>query len=141
MSDSPFWLWYAAEFPISTGRDCFSCVLNWIFWCDNLMRVLWLQVFVAISLILGDGLYNLIKIIAITFKETCKISTRQKDLPIFKEVLGKEWWSMIIYFISFILLCHFLLTFITTLLCCLLNFWWNELCNCKFKCIKRKLKK
>ncbi|XP_027184507.1 probable metal-nicotianamine transporter YSL6 [Coffea eugenioides] len=48
------------------------------------------KVFVAISLILGDGLYNLIKIIAITFKETCKISTRQKDLPIFKEVLDSE---------------------------------------------------
>ncbi|KAL3526196.1 hypothetical protein ACH5RR_014568 [Cinchona calisaya] len=48
------------------------------------------KVFIATSLILGDGLYNLIKIIAITVKEMCKTSTRQKDLPIFNEVLDSE---------------------------------------------------
>lgn len=45
------------------------------------------KVFIAISLILGDGLYNLFKIIAITTKEMCSISTKQKNLPIYQEVL------------------------------------------------------
>ncbi|CAI9111601.1 OLC1v1011859C1 [Oldenlandia corymbosa var. corymbosa] len=48
------------------------------------------KVFIAISLILGDGLYNLIKIIAITVKEMCKNGTKDKDLPVFKEVLDGE---------------------------------------------------
>ncbi|KAL7145898.1 hypothetical protein ABFS83_06G004800 [Erythranthe nasuta] len=41
------------------------------------------KVFIAISLILGDGLYNLIKIIAVTVKE---VSTKRQSLPIIKEV-------------------------------------------------------
>lgn len=77
-----------------------------------MLLLLCLQVFIAISLILGDGLYNLIKIIAITVKEMCKISTRQKDLPIFKEVLGKKCWSIIISNFTFGLF-----------LCCLFKFF------------------
>ncbi|KAK4483234.1 hypothetical protein RD792_010417 [Penstemon davidsonii] len=40
------------------------------------------KVFIAISLILGDGLYNLIKIILVTIKEIC---SRPQNLPIVKE--------------------------------------------------------
>ncbi|KAL2552585.1 putative metal-nicotianamine transporter YSL6 [Forsythia ovata] len=43
------------------------------------------KVFIAISLILGDGIYNLIKIIAITIKEICRNSTDQ-NIPVIKEV-------------------------------------------------------
>lgn len=48
------------------------------------------KVFIAISLILGDGLYNLIKIISITVKEMWNSSTKQNNLPIIKEVLDSE---------------------------------------------------
>lgn len=48
------------------------------------------KVFVAIALILGDGLYNLIKIIAITIKELCNINTKQNNLPVVKEILDGE---------------------------------------------------
>ncbi|KAL6541400.1 putative metal-nicotianamine transporter ysl6 [Orobanche gracilis] len=41
------------------------------------------KVFIAISLILGDGLYNLVKIISVTVKEIC---TKYQNLPIFIEV-------------------------------------------------------
>ncbi|KAK3183836.1 hypothetical protein Dsin_031122 [Dipteronia sinensis] len=44
------------------------------------------KVFIAISLILGDGLYNLIKIIAITVKEMCNKTTKNSKLPIVNEV-------------------------------------------------------
>ncbi|KAF5961544.1 hypothetical protein HYC85_002753 [Camellia sinensis] len=47
------------------------------------------KVFISISLILGDGLYNLIKIIALTVREMCN-STEQKNLPIINEVSGKD---------------------------------------------------
>lgn len=47
------------------------------------------KVFIAISLILGDGLYNLIKIIAITVKEMTNSGSKQK-LPIMKEIPGSE---------------------------------------------------
>lgn len=40
------------------------------------------QVFIAISLILGDGLYNLIKIILITGKEVMNARSKQDALPI-----------------------------------------------------------
>lgn len=49
-----------------------------------------LQVFIAISLILGDGLYHLIKRIAITLKEMCNKSTKLSNLPVTAEVLGKD---------------------------------------------------
>ncbi|CAL5368595.1 probable metal-nicotianamine transporter YSL6 isoform X1 [Camellia sinensis] len=48
------------------------------------------KVFISISLILGDGLYNLIKIIALTVREMCN-STEQKNLPIMNEVSGKDY--------------------------------------------------
>ncbi|KAL7232811.1 hypothetical protein ACSBR2_010760 [Camellia fascicularis] len=47
------------------------------------------KVFISISLILGDGLYNLIKIIALTVREMCN-STKQKNLPIINEVSDGE---------------------------------------------------
>lgn len=47
------------------------------------------KVFIAIALILGDGLYNLIKIIIITIKEMCNKSTMQ-NLPIVSEVQDSE---------------------------------------------------
>lgn len=47
------------------------------------------KVFIAISLILGDGLYNLIKIIAITVKEICNKNTKESKLPVTAEVPGE----------------------------------------------------
>ncbi|XP_022841703.1 probable metal-nicotianamine transporter YSL6 isoform X2 [Olea europaea var. sylvestris] len=44
------------------------------------------KVFVAISLILGDGIYNLIKIIAITIKEMYRSSTKHYNTAVIKEV-------------------------------------------------------
>ncbi|XP_061989790.1 probable metal-nicotianamine transporter YSL6 isoform X3 [Rosa rugosa] len=46
------------------------------------------KVFIAIALILGDGPYNLIKIIAITIKEICNKSSKQNNLPLVKEKLA-----------------------------------------------------
>ncbi|XP_058103080.1 probable metal-nicotianamine transporter YSL6 [Magnolia sinica] len=49
------------------------------------------KVFVAIALILGDGLYNLIKIIVISIKEICKKRTIQNsNLPLFNESQDSE---------------------------------------------------
>ncbi|XP_050383922.1 probable metal-nicotianamine transporter YSL6 isoform X2 [Argentina anserina] len=48
------------------------------------------KVFIAIALILGDGLYNLIKIIAITIKEICNKSSKQSNLPLVNEKLDGE---------------------------------------------------
>ncbi|KAF5457411.1 hypothetical protein F2P56_021514 [Juglans regia] len=48
------------------------------------------KVFIAISLILGDGIYNLIKIIAITVKEICNKSTKQNNLPVTAEILADD---------------------------------------------------
>uniref|UniRef100_A0A2P2MUF4 Uncharacterized protein MANES_11G087100 n=1 Tax=Rhizophora mucronata TaxID=61149 RepID=A0A2P2MUF4_RHIMU len=48
------------------------------------------KVFISIALILGDGLYNLIKIIAVTVKEMCNKSTKEDNLPIVKDVLDSE---------------------------------------------------
>ncbi|PWA69348.1 YELLOW STRIPE like 6 [Artemisia annua] len=47
------------------------------------------KVFIAISLILGDGLYNLVKIIVITVKAVWNNSTKQ-DLPVIKDILDPE---------------------------------------------------
>ncbi|XP_010679992.2 probable metal-nicotianamine transporter YSL6 isoform X1 [Beta vulgaris subsp. vulgaris] len=47
------------------------------------------KVFIAIALILGDGLYNLIKIIAITVKEISNSRSKEK-LPIMQELPGSE---------------------------------------------------
>lgn len=48
------------------------------------------KVFIAISIILGDGLYNLIKIIVVTVKEICNKSSRQHNLPVFTDILDKS---------------------------------------------------
>ncbi|CAN4079079.1 unnamed protein product [Withania somnifera] len=48
------------------------------------------KVFIAISLILGDGLYNLVKIVSITLKEIFKNSSTQDNLPLVMEVIGGE---------------------------------------------------
>uniref|UniRef100_A0A0E0KPV5 Uncharacterized protein n=1 Tax=Oryza punctata TaxID=4537 RepID=A0A0E0KPV5_ORYPU len=40
------------------------------------------KVFVAISIILGDGLYNLVKIFLIIAKEICKARSKEHDLPV-----------------------------------------------------------
>lgn len=52
--------------------------------------IIYLQVFIAISLILGDGLYNLVKIIALTIMDLCKINTTHTHLPVVTEMLGKN---------------------------------------------------
>ncbi|KDP41791.1 hypothetical protein JCGZ_26809 [Jatropha curcas] len=46
------------------------------------------KVFISIALVLGDGLYNLIKIIAITIREMCNKSTKEVHLPTVREVQG-----------------------------------------------------
>ncbi|KAJ8546446.1 hypothetical protein K7X08_019029 [Anisodus acutangulus] len=48
------------------------------------------KVFIAISLILGDGLYNLIKIVSISVREIFKNSSMQNNLPLVMEVIGGE---------------------------------------------------
>ncbi|KAI3417943.1 uncharacterized protein J3R85_014077 [Psidium guajava] len=48
------------------------------------------KVFIAISLILGDGLYNLIKIIGITVKEMLNKGSKTSNLPIIMEALDSE---------------------------------------------------
>lgn len=53
------------------------------------------KVFIAIALILGDGLYNLIKIIIITIKEMCNKSTMQ-NLPIVSEVQDSETYKLLL---------------------------------------------
>ncbi|KAJ7972146.1 Oligopeptide transporter [Quillaja saponaria] len=48
------------------------------------------KVFISISLILGDGLYNLIKIIMFTVKEMLAQRSKQTNLPVMIEVLDGE---------------------------------------------------
>ncbi|XP_076893073.1 putative metal-nicotianamine transporter YSL6 isoform X1 [Bidens hawaiensis] len=48
------------------------------------------KVFVAIALILGDGLYNLIKIITVSVKAILNNSTKQQNLPVTTEILDSE---------------------------------------------------
>lgn len=40
------------------------------------------KVFIAISIILGDGLYNLVKICVIIAREFCNVQSKQHDLPV-----------------------------------------------------------
>lgn len=55
----------------------------------TIVGLLLLQVFIAIALILGDGLYNLIKIVAISIKAIWSNSTKQANLPVTKVILGE----------------------------------------------------
>ncbi|KAF7819399.1 putative metal-nicotianamine transporter YSL6 [Senna tora] len=48
------------------------------------------KVFISISLILGDGMYNLIKIIMITVREMLRTSSKQNNLPVVSEVVDGE---------------------------------------------------
>ncbi|XP_013612045.1 PREDICTED: probable metal-nicotianamine transporter YSL6 [Brassica oleracea var. oleracea] len=48
------------------------------------------KVFIAIAIILGDGLYNLVKIIAVTVKELCSNSSRNLNLPVVTNVVDDE---------------------------------------------------
>ncbi|EFH53579.1 hypothetical protein ARALYDRAFT_905504 [Arabidopsis lyrata subsp. lyrata] len=49
------------------------------------------HVFIAIAIILGDGLYNLIKIIIVTVKEICNKSSKQHHLLVFTDNLGAKY--------------------------------------------------
>ncbi|KAL1820121.1 hypothetical protein ACET3Z_014990 [Daucus carota] len=53
------------------------------------------KVFISISLIMGDGLYNLVKIITITVKDLCKINTTQAHLPVVTEILDDESYKLL----------------------------------------------
>ncbi|XP_009344228.2 probable metal-nicotianamine transporter YSL6 isoform X1 [Pyrus x bretschneideri] len=48
------------------------------------------KVFISIALILGDGLYNLIKIIACTLKELSNKSSKLSNLPVVEEALAGD---------------------------------------------------
>lgn len=48
------------------------------------------KVFIAISLILGDGLYNLIKIVSISVSAIFRNGSTQDNLPLVMEVIGGE---------------------------------------------------
>ncbi|KAJ1270680.1 hypothetical protein BS78_06G070400 [Paspalum vaginatum] len=49
---------------------------------DFLIRCVFLQVFIAISIILGDGLYNLVKIFVVVAKEFCNVRSKERNLPV-----------------------------------------------------------
>jgi len=51
-------------------------MLDFLIWC------VYLQVFIAISIILGDGLYNLVKIFFIIAREFCNAQSKQRNLPV-----------------------------------------------------------
>lgn len=94
MSSSPFLFPRASPLSYSYvgllgSFSAFPMDLSFINLVRSFSNQHFLQVFIAISLILGDGLYNLIKIIAITVKEICNKRTKQGSLPIVSEVLGK----------------------------------------------------
>ncbi|PWA50898.1 oligopeptide transporter [Artemisia annua] len=48
------------------------------------------KVFISIALILGDGLYNLVKIIFISLKALLNSRTKQQNLPLTHEILDAE---------------------------------------------------
>ncbi|CAN1307084.1 Probable metal-nicotianamine transporter YSL6 [Linum perenne] len=48
------------------------------------------KVFISIALILGDGLYNLIKIVWISTKEMCNASRKEHKLPLLTEILADD---------------------------------------------------
>lgn len=82
-----WWVLYSLLFcPSHHNRGSLLCYFN-------------LQVFVAISLILGDGIYNLIKIIAITIKEMYRSSTKHYNTAVVKEVAGEVFQIVLFYFI------------------------------------------
>ncbi|CAJ1788490.1 unnamed protein product [Sphenostylis stenocarpa] len=48
------------------------------------------KVFISIALILGDGIYNLVKIILITVREMWKASSKRNSLPVVTEIQDDE---------------------------------------------------
>ncbi|KAL5548922.1 hypothetical protein UlMin_004154 [Ulmus minor] len=79
----PFISGYAGDwYPADLGSNDFKGLYGY-------------KVFIAIALILGDGLYNLIKIIAITSREMCNRGTKQTNLPDLTEALGRRSLHMI----------------------------------------------
>ncbi|KAL2320328.1 hypothetical protein Fmac_029297 [Flemingia macrophylla] len=48
------------------------------------------KVFISIALILGDGIYNLVKIILITAREMWRASSKQNSLPVVSEIQEDE---------------------------------------------------
>ncbi|AES78364.1 putative oligopeptide transporter, OPT superfamily [Medicago truncatula] len=48
------------------------------------------KVFISIALILGDGIYNLVKIIMITVREMWRTRSKQNSLPVVAEVLDGD---------------------------------------------------
>lgn len=48
------------------------------------------KVFISIALILGDGIYNLVKIIMITVREMWRTRSKQNSLPVVTEVLDGD---------------------------------------------------
>ncbi|KAK1319144.1 putative metal-nicotianamine transporter YSL6 [Acorus calamus] len=66
----PFISQYAGDwYPADLGSNDFKGLYGY-------------KVFIAIALILGDGLYNLIKIILLTTREICDKRSKQSDLPL-----------------------------------------------------------
>ncbi|KAI4384143.1 hypothetical protein MLD38_002331 [Melastoma candidum] len=62
-----------------------------LIWGSNDFKGLYgYKVFIAISLILGDGLHNLIKIIGLTLMEVFNKSSKMPNLPIVMESLGNN---------------------------------------------------
>ena len=49
---------------------------------DFLIKCVFMQVFIAISIILGDGLYNLFKIFVVIAREFCSMQSKKRDLPV-----------------------------------------------------------
>jgi hypothetical protein len=49
---------------------------------DFLIKCIFMQVFIAISIILGDGLYNLVKIFIVIARELCSMQSKQHELPV-----------------------------------------------------------
>lgn len=61
-------------------------VLGWV----SLTNLIFPQVFIVISLILGDGLYNLIKIVVITLREILNACSKLSSLPFVTTHQGKH---------------------------------------------------
>ncbi|XP_054802015.1 probable metal-nicotianamine transporter YSL6 isoform X2 [Prosopis cineraria] len=74
----PFISSYAGDwYPANLGSNDFKGLYGY-------------KVFIAISLILGDGVYNLVKIIVITVREMCGTCLKQNSLPVVAGVHNDE---------------------------------------------------
>ncbi|PWA51269.1 oligopeptide transporter [Artemisia annua] len=74
----PFISTYAGDwYPADLGSNDFKGLYGY-------------KVFISIALILGDGLYNLVKIIFISLKALLNSRTKQQNLPVTHEILDAE---------------------------------------------------